>query len=61
MQAWVAAKQAEDAAIENLRALRQHQTETEQASKDNRLQFRELLSQNGGILNNRKQPPNWPV
>ncbi|HGG8856647.1 MULTISPECIES: hypothetical protein [Enterobacter] len=57
----MAARQAEDAAIENLRALRQHQTETEQASKDNRLQFRELLSQNGGIWNNRKQPPNWPV
>ncbi|QBC01543.1 hypothetical protein [Enterobacter cloacae] len=50
MQAWVEARQAEDAAIENLRALRQHQTETEQASKDNRAQFRELLNQSGGIV-----------
>ncbi|MCK7291749.1 tyrosine-type recombinase/integrase [Enterobacter bugandensis] len=50
MQAWVEARQAEDAAIENLRSLRQHQAETEQASKDNRVQFRELLSQNGGIV-----------
>ncbi|MCK7433529.1 hypothetical protein [Enterobacter bugandensis] len=50
MQAWVEARQAEDAAIENLRALRQHQAETEQASKDNRVQFRKLLSQNGGIV-----------
>ncbi|HAT7569323.1 TPA: hypothetical protein JAW19_002098 [Citrobacter werkmanii] len=50
MQAWVEARQAEEAAIENLRALRQHQTETEQDSKDNRAQFRELLNQSGGIV-----------
>ncbi|EOI2259451.1 TPA: hypothetical protein ACVFFV_005018 [Enterobacter cloacae] len=42
MQAWVEASQAEEAAIENLRTLRHHQTETEQASKDNRAKFREL-------------------
>ncbi|EMY8088749.1 hypothetical protein ABCU83_000812 [Klebsiella variicola] len=50
MQAWVEARQAEEAAIENLRALRQHHTETEQTSKDNRAQFRELLNQSGGIV-----------
>ncbi|MFP2345649.1 hypothetical protein ACLEW0_17630 [Enterobacter ludwigii] len=44
------ARQAEEAAIENLMALRQHQTETEQASKDNRAQFRGLLNQSGGIV-----------
>ncbi|HAZ7553807.1 hypothetical protein [Enterobacter hormaechei] len=50
MQAWVEASQAEEAAIENLRTLRHHQAETEEASKDNRAQFRELLNQNGGIV-----------
>ncbi len=51
MQAWVEASQAEEAAIENLRTLRHHQAETEEASKDNRAQFRELLNQNGRHCN----------
>ena len=32
IQTWVEANQAQEAAIENLRALRQHTTETDQAS-----------------------------
>lgn len=50
MEAWMKTRQVEEAAIDNFGALRQHQTETQQASKDNRAQFRELLNQSGGIV-----------
>lgn len=48
--AWVETKKAEAAATESVEPLRQSQTKTEQASRDNRPRFRELLEQNGGTV-----------
>jgi len=48
MLAWLEARRAENAAAENLTELRQRKDEMEQASRDNRARFRELLGQNGG-------------
>ncbi|MGG6110096.1 hypothetical protein ACQV2E_11310 [Pantoea allii] len=48
--AWVETKKAEAAATESVESLRQSQTKTEQASRDNRPRFRELLEQNGGTV-----------
>ncbi|WNK58946.1 hypothetical protein RM151_04735 [Pantoea agglomerans] len=46
--AWLEARQTENAATENLSELRQRKAEMEQASRENRARFRELLGQNGG-------------
>jgi hypothetical protein len=48
MLAWLEARQAENAATENLSELRQRKAEMEQVSRDNRARFRELLGQSGG-------------
>jgi len=50
MLAWVEARKAEAVATESVEALRQSQTQTEQAGRDNRARFRELLEQNGGTV-----------
>lgn len=50
MLSWMEAKHSEGAATENLSALRQRQSETELAGQENRVRFRELLSQNGGTV-----------
>jgi len=48
MLAWLEGRRAENAAAENLSELRQRKAEMEQASRDNRARFRELLGQNRG-------------
>jgi len=48
--AWVETKKAEAAATESVESLLQSQTETEQASRDSRPRFRDLLEQNGGTV-----------
>jgi len=50
MLAWLEARQNENAATENLSGLRQRKAEMEQASRDNRARFRELLEQNAGSV-----------